>query len=103
MRLHPDDITAIASAVADQMQQFPDPSQRWAGIKAASKFADLSPDRLRALAEAKKIIGYKDPDHKLNRWTFDLASIHHYKMNPIQSKTDMENKVLDFLQKNRKT
>lgn len=97
MRLHPDDISAIATELADQLRTFPDITQRWVGIREAAKFADLSPDRLRKLAQDGHIIGYKDPDHKLNRWTFELSSIQAYKMQPITQRDDINNKVLDFL------
>ena len=69
---------------------------RWMDLKKASWYSSIGQKRLKQLAKAGAVKGFKDPDDGRNGWIFDRYSLDKYRHDQDPDK-EIDQKVLEIM------
>ena len=70
---------------------------RWLKLKDACLYSGIGKKRIKKLADAGDIRGFKDPDDERGTWLFDRKSIDSYRLNQADAPTIAALEVLQRL------
>jgi hypothetical protein len=71
-------------------------SPRWLKLTQATLYSAIGKDRLKQLAQAGEIGGFRDPDSGRGDWIFDRESLDQYRLNQAG---ELEQKALAIMGK----
>ncbi len=73
------EIQKIAELIAQKVSLTP----RWLKLTAAAQYAAINKDKLKRLATAGKVTGYRETDSCRGDWIFDKESLDEYRLQPV--------------------